>query len=143
MSPGSCWMDRGKAPGSYAGRTAITTTDPTARTTFLVATQALAAEAAVIEIQFISGDNNMSDVTYVSKARIERKVGPVRIAYLPGESQPVTLSVHGDIAKHYKIDPRNLMRQPWTTSLRPLPVEWWARLEARWKHAKLMPATGD
>jgi len=29
----------------------------------------------------------------------------VRIAYLPGESQPVTFSVHGDIAKHYKIDP--------------------------------------
>jgi hypothetical protein len=71
-----------------------------------VATQALAAEAAVIEIQFISGDNNMS--TYVSKVRIERKVGPVRIAYLPGESQPVTFSVHGDIAKHYKIDPAEL-----------------------------------
>jgi hypothetical protein len=101
-------MDRGKAPGSYAGRTAIATTDPTARTTFLVATQALAAETAVIEIQFISGDNNMSDVTYVSKVRIERKVGPLRIAYLPGESQPVTFSVHGDIAKHYKIDPAEL-----------------------------------
>ena len=108
MSPGSRWMDCGKAPGSYAGRTAIATTDPTARTTFLVATQALAAETAVIEIQFISGDNNMSDVTYVSKVRIERKVGPVRIAYLPGESQPVTFSVHGAIAKHYKIDPAAL-----------------------------------
>jgi uncharacterized peroxidase-related enzyme len=55
VSPGSRWMDCGKAPGSYAGRTAITTTDPTARTAFLVATQALAAEAAVIEIQFTSG----------------------------------------------------------------------------------------
>jgi hypothetical protein len=99
----AAWMDCGKAPGSYAGRTPITTTDPTARTTFLVATQALAAEAAVIEMQFISGDNNMSDVTYVSKVRIERKVGPVR-----GESQPVTFSVHGDIAKHYKIDPAEL-----------------------------------
>jgi hypothetical protein len=47
----------------------------------------------------------MSDVVYVSKARIERKVGPVRIAYIPGEPRPVTFSVHGAIAKHYKIDP--------------------------------------
>jgi len=30
--------------------------------------------------------------------------GPLRIAYLRGESQAVTLSVHGAIAKHYKID---------------------------------------
>jgi hypothetical protein len=29
----------------------------------------------------------------------------LRIAYLPGESQPVAFSVHGAVAKHYKIDP--------------------------------------
>ena len=56
----------------------------------------------------ISEEPVMSDVVYVSKARIERKVGPVRIAYLPGESQPVTFSVHGAIAEHYKVDPANL-----------------------------------
>ncbi len=50
----------------------------------------------------------MSEVVYVSKARIERKVGPVRIANLPGESQPVTFSVHGAIAQHYKVDPAKL-----------------------------------
>ena len=50
----------------------------------------------------------MSDVVYVSKARIERKVGPVRLAYLPGESQPVLFSVHGAIAEHYKVDPAKL-----------------------------------
>ena len=50
----------------------------------------------------------MSDVAYVSKVRIERKVGPLRIAYLPGESQPVTFSVHGAIAQHYKVDPAAL-----------------------------------
>jgi hypothetical protein len=50
----------------------------------------------------------MSDVVYVSKARIERKVGPLRIAYLPGESQPVYFSVHGGIAEHYKVDPAKL-----------------------------------
>jgi len=50
----------------------------------------------------------VTDVVYVSKARIERKVGPVRNAYLPGESQPVLFSVHGAIAEHYKIDPAKL-----------------------------------
>jgi hypothetical protein len=46
----------------------------------------------------------MSDVAYVSKSRIERRQGPLRIAHLPGESQPVNFSVHGAIAKHYKVD---------------------------------------
>jgi hypothetical protein len=50
----------------------------------------------------------MSEVVYVSNVRIERKVGPLRIAYLPGESHPVTFSVHGAIAQHYKIDPATL-----------------------------------
>ena len=50
----------------------------------------------------------MSDVVYVSKVRIERKVGPLRIAYLAGEAQPVAFSVHGAIAQHYKIDPATL-----------------------------------
>jgi hypothetical protein len=42
------------------------------------------------------------------KIRIERKVGPVRIAYVVGASQPVTFSVHGEIAEHYKVDPSKL-----------------------------------
>jgi hypothetical protein len=50
----------------------------------------------------------MSDVVYVSKIKIERKKGPLRIAYLPGEAQPVVFSVHGGIAKHYKVDPAKL-----------------------------------
>jgi len=50
----------------------------------------------------------MSEVVYVSKLRIERRVGPLRIAYLPGEPQPVAFSVHGAIAEHYKIDPAKL-----------------------------------
>ena len=50
----------------------------------------------------------MSEVVYISKVRIERKVGPLRIAYLPGESQPVVFSVHGAIAEHYKVDPAKL-----------------------------------
>jgi hypothetical protein len=48
----------------------------------------------------------MSNVVYVSKAHIERREGPLRIAHLPGESKPVIFSVHGAIAEHYKIAPR-------------------------------------
>jgi hypothetical protein len=50
----------------------------------------------------------MGAVAYTSKIRIERLKGPLRIAYLPGEAQPVTFSVHGAIAEHYKIDPTSL-----------------------------------
>jgi hypothetical protein len=46
----------------------------------------------------------MSDVVYVSESRIERKQGPLRVAHLPGEAQPIIFSVHGAIAEHYKID---------------------------------------
>ena len=50
----------------------------------------------------------MSDVVYVSRSRIERRQGPLRVAYLPGEPQPVMYSVHGAIAAHYKVDPARL-----------------------------------
>ena len=53
----------------------------------------------------------MGDVVYVSKSRIERKQGPLRVAHLPGESQPVIFSVHGAIAQHYKLDPGKLKEQ--------------------------------
>jgi hypothetical protein len=50
----------------------------------------------------------MGDVVYVSKSRIERREGPLRVAHLPGESQPVIFSVHGAIAQHYKLDASKL-----------------------------------
>jgi hypothetical protein len=50
----------------------------------------------------------MSSVVYTSRVRIERRKGPVRTAQLPGEPQPVTFSVHGAIAAHYKVDPAAL-----------------------------------
>ena len=50
----------------------------------------------------------MSKVVYVSKSRLERRQGPVRVAHLPGESQPVIYSVHGAIAEHYKVDPAKI-----------------------------------
>ena len=45
----------------------------------------------------------MSEVVYRSEVRIEREGGPVRKAWLPAESQPVTFGVHGAIARHYKV----------------------------------------
>jgi len=51
----------------------------------------------------------MSTVAYTSKVHIERRQGPLRIAYLPGEAQPVAFSVHGAIAEHYKVDPASLI----------------------------------
>jgi nitrous oxide reductase accessory protein NosL len=50
----------------------------------------------------------MAEVVYVSRARIERKAGPWRIAYLPGEPQPVHFSVHDEIAEHYKVPPEKI-----------------------------------
>jgi hypothetical protein len=50
----------------------------------------------------------MATVAYTAKILIERQKGPLRIAYLPGEAQPVTFSVHGAIAEHYKVDPATL-----------------------------------
>ena len=50
----------------------------------------------------------MTDVAYISRIRIERRKGPLRIAQLPGEAQPVAFSVHGAIAEHYKVDPASL-----------------------------------
>lgn len=50
----------------------------------------------------------MSEVAYTSNVHIERVKGPLRIAQLPGESQPVMFSVHGAIAEHYKVDPATL-----------------------------------
>ena len=62
-----------------------------------------------IRSRMVSGERgHMSELVYVSKVRIERKSGPLRIAYLPGESQPVYFSVHGAIAEHYKVDPAKI-----------------------------------
>ena len=47
----------------------------------------------------------MSEVVYRSEVRIERVKGPVRKAYLPAESEPVILGVHGAVAEHYKVPP--------------------------------------
>ena len=50
----------------------------------------------------------MSNVVYTSRIQIIRQKGPLRTATLPGEAEPVSFSVHGAIAEHYKIDPATL-----------------------------------
>jgi hypothetical protein len=55
-----------------------------------------------------SKEDDVGDVVYTSRVRIERKAGPLRVASIPGESQPVKFSVHGAIAEHYKVDPARL-----------------------------------
>ena len=57
----------------------------------------------------------MSPVVYTSRITIERRGGPLRIAHLPGESQPVMFSTHGAIAEHYKVDPAALGHSHATT----------------------------
>lgn len=47
----------------------------------------------------------MSEVAYTSKVRIERREGPLRLAYLPAEEEPVVFGVHGAIAAHYGVSP--------------------------------------
>jgi len=47
----------------------------------------------------------MSDVVYKANIRIERVRGPIRLAWLPGEAEPVTFGVHGAIAEHYGVSP--------------------------------------
>src|SRR5258708_1440420 len=46
----------------------------------------------------------MSKVVYVSKSRLERKQGPVRVAHLPWEARPVIFAGYGAIAEHYSVD---------------------------------------
>lgn len=57
----------------------------------------------------------MSHVKYVSNVRIERRVGPLRMAYLPAEPDPVAFGVHSEIAEHYGVDANEF--EPHATTL--------------------------
>lgn len=46
-------------------------------------------------------ENNQ--VVYTSRVRIERQVGPMRLAYLPAEKEPVHFGVHSEVAEYYKV----------------------------------------
>ena len=44
-------------------------------------------------------------VAYTSRVRIERQIGPMRLAWLPAEKEPVVFGVHSEVAEHYKVPP--------------------------------------
>lgn len=44
-------------------------------------------------------------IAYTSHVRIERKRGPMRLAYLPAEEEPVVFGVHSEVAEHYRVPP--------------------------------------
>jgi len=46
-----------------------------------------------------------NQVAYTSRVRIERQIGPLRLAYLPAEKEPVQFGVHSEVAQHYKVPP--------------------------------------
>jgi hypothetical protein len=49
----------------------------------------------------------MGGVEYISQVRIERVQGPVRLAHLPAEKNPVTFGVHSAVADHYGLPAGN------------------------------------
>ena len=46
----------------------------------------------------------MSDVVYRSRIHIERQRGPNRLAWLPGQDEPIRFGVHSEIAEHYGVE---------------------------------------
>ncbi len=45
----------------------------------------------------------MSKTVYQADIRIERIRGPLRLAWLPANDEPVSFGVHGAIAEHYGV----------------------------------------
>ena len=58
----------------------------------------------------------MAEITYVSEVQLERIAGPLRVAHLPAEPEPVYFSTHGPIAKHYGVSAETL-KDPHATTL--------------------------
>jgi hypothetical protein len=57
----------------------------------------------------------MGEVAYRSEVRVDRVKGPLRLAYLPAEAQPVPFSTHGPVATHYRAQPGTF--EPHATTL--------------------------
>lgn len=57
----------------------------------------------------------MAAIAYVSEVDLERVAGPLRIAHLPGEPNPVYFSTHGAVAEHYGVKPETLKESHATT----------------------------
>ncbi len=58
---------------------------------------------------------SIEPVYYISHVHVERIAGPLRLAYLPAESEPVRFGAHGPIAAHYGV--RGAVPEPHATTL--------------------------
>ncbi|MEZ5351316.1 MAG: hypothetical protein R2762_01665 [Bryobacteraceae bacterium] len=54
-------------------------------------------------------------MVYTSRVKVERVRGPLRLAYMPAEKDPVPFGVHGAVAEYYKVPPEVL--DPHATTL--------------------------
>ena len=46
----------------------------------------------------------MAEVVYVSRVRVERVRGPLRLTWVPAEPEPIRFGVHDTIADHYDVE---------------------------------------
>ena len=63
------------------------------------------ARRVVVPMLRADGQQGGQDVgsNVQSRVRIETLQGPIRLAYLPAEDEPVTFGVHGEVARHYGV----------------------------------------
>jgi hypothetical protein len=59
--------------------------------------------------------DDMADITYVSKVRVEPVEGKIRRAYIPAEEKPVFFGVHSEVAEHYGVSPD--VEEPYASTL--------------------------
>jgi hypothetical protein len=56
-----------------------------------------------------------NEVAYISRTRIRRERGPIRTAWIPAKTEPITFGVHSAVADHYGVDPE--LYPPDTTTI--------------------------
>lgn len=57
----------------------------------------------------------MAEVVYRSLIRLVREKGPLRLAWLPAEPEPIRFGVHGAIAEHYGV--KSEISEPHATTI--------------------------
>lgn len=47
----------------------------------------------------------MGEIVHISRCKIVKQKGPLRLAYLEGFSEPIRFGLHGGIKKFYGVEP--------------------------------------
>ena len=47
----------------------------------------------------------MGEIVHISRSKIVKHKGPLRLAYLEGFSEPIRFGLHGGIKKFYGVEP--------------------------------------